>query len=532
MTLPPETLKAFLVVGLLFPLHVIFGVLSVPVLLYQLFVAQSVFAWLFLLCYLPFYLYPAQSRFPGWRGFDAMWRAFDYETTCANYFGKFEVRTAAPLDPAAQYFVASHPHGTLIFQRTFWRSALTEGLFHRPFRMLGASVLFSIPIVREMSLLFGAVDAGKANCERLIRKGSSLIVFPGGIDEMPLTGDGPTSDVRVRTRTGFIRMAVAHGVSVLPTFCFGELEAVSAVSPLPSPLAKWLQKRLRMSTTYPPKDSNLPPVQALSSPCPLLPKLFPIPALSCPSPLLQALSYPCPLLVLSPPVPAVTCPCPVLSKPPPIPVPSCSCLLRSALPCLALPSALPAPPCALLLSPLNDQPSTPTCAHPPICTCILLSPLNGLPSIPFEDSMFVGRFNLFLPRRVPTCMHTHACMHTQACMCTWPLRRGPSHCAHMHACMHARRHAHAAYTHCTHARTLYAYRCLSRCALAHRLRLISAQSPRKSTPRLRACMASISKRCVSVYVCIHACTCVYARAWPRALCNASAQEACGRTTDE
>jgi len=249
MTLPPETLKAFLVVGLLFPLHVIFGVLSVPVLLYQLFVAQSVFAWLFLLCYLPFYLYPAQSRFPGWRGFDAMWHAFDYETTCANYFGKFEVRTAAPLDPAAQYFVASHPHGTLIFQRTFWRSALTEGLFHRPFRMLGASVLFSIPIVREMSLLFGAVDAGKANCERLIRKGSSLIVFPGGIDEMPLTGDGPTSDVRVRTRTGFIRMAVAHGVSVLPTFCFGELEAVSAVSPLPSPLAKWLQKRLRMSTT-------------------------------------------------------------------------------------------------------------------------------------------------------------------------------------------------------------------------------------------------------------------------------------------
>merc|ERR1712218_147326 len=31
--------------------------------------------------------------------------------------------------------------------------------------------------------------------------------------------------------------------------CFGELEAVSAVSPLPSGISKWLRKRFRMSTT-------------------------------------------------------------------------------------------------------------------------------------------------------------------------------------------------------------------------------------------------------------------------------------------
>ena len=27
------------------------------------------------------------------------------------------------VDPDAQYFVACHPHGTVIFQRTFWRSS-------------------------------------------------------------------------------------------------------------------------------------------------------------------------------------------------------------------------------------------------------------------------------------------------------------------------------------------------------------------------------------------------------------------------
>mmetsp|Transcript_28788 Transcript_28788/g.73905 ORF Transcript_28788/g.73905 Transcript_28788/m.73905 type:complete len:341 (-) Transcript_28788:340-1362(-) len=248
-TLPTETLKAFLVVGVIFPLHVILGVLSVPTIVYQLLVAQSALAWAFLLLYLPFFLYPAQSRFPGWRGFDKMWSFFDYTTSCSNYFGTFEVRSSVPFDPLGQYFIASHPHGTLIFQRMFWRCSLTDGLFHRPLRMLGASVLFRIPIVREMSLLFGAVDAGRTNCEHLLQQGSSVIVYPGGIDEMPLSGDGPKSDVRVRTRTGFIRIAVTHGVPVLPTFCFGELEAVSAVSPLPASLAKWLQKTLRVSTT-------------------------------------------------------------------------------------------------------------------------------------------------------------------------------------------------------------------------------------------------------------------------------------------
>lgn len=247
-TLPPETIKAFMVVGLLFPLHVINGVLSVPTLIYFLCV-QSYWAWAFVAIYLPFFLYPAQSRFPGWRGFEAFWRLLDYSTTCTNYFGTFDVRTSAPFDPNGQYFIGSHPHGTLIFQRMFWRSTFTEQIFKRPFRMLGASVLFRIPIVREMSLLFGAVDASKSNCERHLRAGASLIVFPGGIDEMPLSGDGPTSDVRLRTRTGFIRIAVTHGIPVLPTFCFGELEAVSAVSPLPARLAKWLQKTLRISTT-------------------------------------------------------------------------------------------------------------------------------------------------------------------------------------------------------------------------------------------------------------------------------------------
>lgn len=175
-----------------------------------------------------------------------MWNFFDYTKTCREYFGKFEVSTAAPFDPNGQYFVACHPHGTLIFQRCFWRSPLTTDLFKRSFRMLGASVLFRIPVVREMSLFFGSVDASRRNCEHLLQNKVSIVLYPGGVDEMPRADHDA---VHLRTRTGFIRLAVKHGVPVLPTFCFGELEAVSAFAPLPSSLSGWLRRKFRMSTT-------------------------------------------------------------------------------------------------------------------------------------------------------------------------------------------------------------------------------------------------------------------------------------------
>lgn len=244
-----EGLAAFLVVGVLFPAHILLGVASLPFICLKLY-AGHLYMLAFVLLYAPLFFYPASTAFPGWKGMDRMWKLFNYSSTCANYFGRFDIVASAPIDPKGQYFVASHPHGTLIFQRMFWRSSLLEPLFpSERVRMLAASVLFRIPIVREMTLWFGAVDASRSNVDRLLRRGCSVVVYPGGIDEMPLTGDGPTSDVRLRTRTGFIRLAAKHGVPVLPTFCFGELEAVSAVSPLPSGLAKWLQQTLRMSTT-------------------------------------------------------------------------------------------------------------------------------------------------------------------------------------------------------------------------------------------------------------------------------------------
>lgn len=199
--------------------------------------------------YLPFFLYPAESRVPGWKGAEIIWRWMDYGETCPSYFGEFEVHGTSHVDPDAQYVVASHPHGTVIFQRTYWRTPRFEALFRRDWRFLAASVLFKIPVVRELSLFFGALAADKATAERVLEEGKTLIVYPGGLDEANSLGVG-SGDVRIKPRTGFVRLAVAHGTPVLVTFAFGELDAVEAVALLPHALTTWVRRKFRMSTTF------------------------------------------------------------------------------------------------------------------------------------------------------------------------------------------------------------------------------------------------------------------------------------------
>ena len=50
--------------------------------------------------------------------------------------------------------------------------------------MIGASVLFYLPIVREVTLWFGALDAGKETFEMLLRAGANVELYPGALDEM------------------------------------------------------------------------------------------------------------------------------------------------------------------------------------------------------------------------------------------------------------------------------------------------------------------------------------------------------------
>ena len=103
---------------------------------------------------------------------------------CANYFGAFEIRGAENIThPERQHIVALHPHGPTAFSRIHFLCGFRD-LLKRPSRMIGASVLFYLPIVREITLWFGALDADKETVEMLLREGVNVELYPGGLDEM------------------------------------------------------------------------------------------------------------------------------------------------------------------------------------------------------------------------------------------------------------------------------------------------------------------------------------------------------------
>ena len=84
-----------------------------------------------------------------------------------------------------------------------------------PARTLAATVLFQIPGIRQLSLATACVDAGRKTATRCLKAGYSLMLCPGGQDEQLETIYG-RERVYLKRRAGFIRLAIIHGVPVVP----------------------------------------------------------------------------------------------------------------------------------------------------------------------------------------------------------------------------------------------------------------------------------------------------------------------------
>ena len=124
--------------------------------------------------------------------------------------------------PNAQFLISVFPHGTASDYRI-----LMDGMLHQVFptvhgkiRSLAATVLFRIPIVRELALWTGCIDARRSVAEKALDKGRTLLVVPGGEAEQIRTTRGKEI-VYLKHRKGFIKLAMRKGVPVIPTYVFG-----------------------------------------------------------------------------------------------------------------------------------------------------------------------------------------------------------------------------------------------------------------------------------------------------------------------
>jgi 1-acyl-sn-glycerol-3-phosphate acyltransferase len=122
----------------------------------------------------------------------------------------------------AQFLIGVFPHGSWADYRVLMDGMLPEVFpnISGNIKTLAASVLFRMPLIREMSLWTGCVDASRAVAARQLDQGQSLLILPGGEAEQIRTAFGKEI-VYVNARKGFIKLAMTKGVPAVPCYAFG-----------------------------------------------------------------------------------------------------------------------------------------------------------------------------------------------------------------------------------------------------------------------------------------------------------------------
>jgi len=175
----------------------------------------------------------------------APWRAF----TRPVFRGLERIPDTRPL-----LFVGNHTlWGVLDTPLLFAELWEQKGIF---LRALGDHAHFEVPIWGAMLRRFGVVDGTRENCARLMKAGESILVFPGGAREVAKRR-GEKYQLFWKERTGFARMALAHGATIVPFAAVGAEDALDIVADaddlMASPLGR-LVKRLRV------RPEAIPPI--------------------------------------------------------------------------------------------------------------------------------------------------------------------------------------------------------------------------------------------------------------------------------
>lgn len=90
--------------------------------------------------------------------------------------------------------------------------AMRRGIVVRP---LGYHLHFRTPVWGRFLAANGAVDGTRANCAAMMQAGEYILVYPGGAGEV-MKRKGEQHTLRWKNRTGFARMAIENGCTIVP----------------------------------------------------------------------------------------------------------------------------------------------------------------------------------------------------------------------------------------------------------------------------------------------------------------------------
>ncbi|XP_017527571.2 2-acylglycerol O-acyltransferase 2 [Manis javanica] len=205
--------------------------------------------WLFSILYATWWYLDRDKPWQGGRRIPAFrrWVMWKY---MRDYFPISLVKTAE-LDPSRNYLAGFHPHRVLAtgaFVNLCTESTDFSSLFPgiRPHLMM-LTMWFRVPFLRDYVMSGGLVASDKESGAHILNRkdgGNLLAIIVGGSQEALNARPGAYM-LLLRKRKGFIRLALMHGVDLVPIFSFGENDLFDQVENCPGSWLRCIQNRLQ-----------------------------------------------------------------------------------------------------------------------------------------------------------------------------------------------------------------------------------------------------------------------------------------------
>src|ERR1019366_7334102 len=135
----------------------------------------------------------------------------------ADVWFRADVRGLENIPPRGPVLlVGNHSGGTLIADTFIFSQAFYDHFGpEREFFQLAHDLVFKVPGIRAMLTPYGAVPASPENMRRALARGAALLVYPGG-DHETYRASWHSAEIDFAHRTGFVRLALKHGVRIVP----------------------------------------------------------------------------------------------------------------------------------------------------------------------------------------------------------------------------------------------------------------------------------------------------------------------------